>query len=94
MENIEEAKVNYCMKFFFKRLKRLGKYPVLVEPDCYHLEHSTKNNYTFNVFNSKLKNQSYFKENNDNNICLIDNSNIFRLINQHDESAKIEKIEL
>ena len=24
MENIEEAKVNYCMKFFFKRLRRLG----------------------------------------------------------------------
>ena len=78
----------------FNRLKRFKKEVSVLELDCYHLEHSIKNNYTFNAFNSRENNRHFLYENNSNNICMVDNTNVLRLQNQWNELARPEKIEL
>ena len=80
----------------FRRLKRYGKSFVITEPCCYHLEHSTKNNYTVNPMTVKSNNFMIAKENDDNNVVVVDNSgtNVYRPENQWDEKAIPERIGL
>jgi hypothetical protein len=80
----------------FRRLRRSGKDFVIADPCCYHLEHSTKNNYTSNPFTVKSNNYRIAQENDEVNRVYIDNSgmNVYRPENLWNPQSKPEKIEI
>jgi GT2 family glycosyltransferase len=81
---------------FVRRLKRYGKACVVAEPCCYHLEHSTKDNYHVNPMTVKSNNFRIAQENDENNVIIVDNSgkDVHRPENQWDQKAKPERIDI